>query len=239
MKLYKYIGFQSEHVLDPAKSNSLYFSTSDDLKKTNDPQEFAISWYSQSHFWRAYGSHPEKGYAEVFSQVRVLCLSKSLNKECWNEYCGRQGGVAYEFDYRSSNRDTRIDGESIRYTTTKLLNVPEAIAKRADWRKVILLGKTAPLNEGELRLLSPWVKSQLGNMFTGHINEVVLTKLDKFSYEDEFRFIYTPLGRNSDDSQLQNGKIKFADLGLSLSKVWTSNPEALLNFQVPARAISF
>jgi hypothetical protein len=137
MTLYKYIDFSNPYWAEPWLEKKLYFSSPSQLRNVNDQEEFNHEWTSSSYFFTKYSKDLSDPYDKLFSVSRVLCLSQSLNKRCWDTFCSSgQGGVCYEFDYDETEKRQDITSGSIVYSNTKTLNVPAYIINQLTDEKI-------------------------------------------------------------------------------------------------------
>jgi len=110
-RFFKYIGFKNklghdvDYWLQPLKDETLYFSKKEELQNGNDPDEFMHTFEHRSVFFNKYLTTSIKpAYDRLFSNCRVLCVSKHFDKRCWEHYC-EKGGVCLEFSMENIDHD--------------------------------------------------------------------------------------------------------------------------------------
>ncbi len=128
MKLYKYISFKKEYWNQPLIEKRLYFSSINELRQTNDNDEFNYSWNSSSYFFSNSSKPLEDAYDRLFSSARILCFADCHSKRCWEIFC-QDGGVCYEFTEGYSSKVDDLTSGRITYSDEKILNAPEYMIK--------------------------------------------------------------------------------------------------------------
>lgn len=241
MTLYKYIGFDRNYWAEPILRKELYFSTIADLQRGNDRHEFVHYWYTTSYVFLKFGLDMPKYYDEYFAATRILCLSQSLSKRCWDEYCGG-GGVVYEFDFNPSiMRQLQITFASVAYADSKNHFVPDYIIKNAYPQPAFqsLLRKTGGLNLNELKAVREWMGSGVPTLLSvRHItDELAFKKLNSFAFEDELRIAHLTraFGSTPLKVQLHDSRLAFKSLGIKIRCIHTSDRSKVSTICSPSR----
>lgn len=228
VKLFKYIDFKNKYWDQPLRENSLFFSSINEVRGVNDQDEFNHKWDFPSYFFRNKGHFLSESYDRLFSNSRVLCLSKNLDRTCWETFCKTGEGICYEFIYDESKKAKDITCGQIVYDNKKILNVPEYVLGRINnFELRDLLTQERVFSKPELAKMIYWLNNskQFEEIFTTHIfQELALKKLDSFIFEGEFRFIHivNSIGPVNPKSKFNNFKLSFETLGLELSHLYTS-----------------
>lgn len=227
MNLYKYIDSQNPYWAFPLRERRLHFSTAEELRTVNDQEELNHTWHHRSNFFTRFGHHFSDSYNRLFSNSRILCLGKNLNRTCWNTFIQSGQGVCYEFEFRPNGND--VTSNHIEYNDSKELNVPSYILRELGNSSICgLLGQTGEIQNHELRSILSWMGSsrELHEIFERHIlHEMTLKKKTAYRREREYRFIHIvdPVGPVQPRVRLVNSKATFEELGLRLLRVHTKD----------------
>jgi hypothetical protein len=245
--LYKYIGFHRTFWTEPAVDRTLYFSTIDELRSGNDEDEFKYSFHSHGHFFVRYmNGEMKRVYEKLMAMARVLCLSKHLDRQLWNEYCGVNGGVCYEFEVTDLVHD--VNNDHVSYADNKCINVPDFfVNETSDVHMPRLLTKTKKFSKNELAYIHKWLNThdpEANRLSMRHLREELIWKKPRLlSYENEFRFIHlvekvqAPL-----QVQLVGSKTTWDKIGFRLKKIHTSDvskTKSVLRIDIPIVPIEF
>ena len=225
MKLYRYIGFDKPWWNQPLLEGQLYFSSIEELRKANDLEEFDHRWNTSSIFFAKHGHVIESAYKSLFAKARILCMAKQFGRTLWKEFCPK-GGVCYEFDFIKETKSRVITSSDVRHAKCKDHNVPNFVThncRQAYLRR--LLAKRSALSRSDLEILNKWLLSDEPRSLTlRHIrDELTFKKLAKFRHEREFRYIRPSTPTDAKVTPMNDNKLDFSTLGLSLVRIHTDN----------------
>ena len=243
MFLYKYIGFHNAHWSEPHLTRELYFSSVDQLRGPNDPEEFNVTWDSQGEVAHRFEEAMSDRLEKLYSSTRVLCLGLRLTKQCWDAFCSPAGGVCYEFRFDPERVKSEISKGTVTYDYYKDKNFPKFLEKKVTSSKIRALFRKGELSYEERVLFWEYVQQDEPNLIARKFvsQEIALKKLKKFSYEQEYRFLHLdesgPLLVKELETKLRNSKLSFDDLGLELNKIYTSDSEKLRGLSLSPKPV--
>jgi len=225
MKLYKYIDFKNSYWSEPLIKKELYFSNVCELRQPNDPEEFNHKWDSKSYFFNNQANQLKETYQSIFSDARILCLSKLHSKTLWDEFCSSNNGICYEFKYEESQKIKDLTACSVSYSDNKECNYPDYLIKSIEDTNIKnLLEKNIELSKTDLVVIYNWLTTKdAQNLAVNHIYYLVFTKLKCFIKENEYRFIHTVNPIDNNTPLLINSRFSFKQLGLTINRIYTSN----------------
>jgi hypothetical protein len=239
--IFKYIKLsQKENYWSfPLENGSLYFPSIPELREVNDETEFDHSWDVKSLYFKATDfKQMKKSYDNLFSNTRVLCLSKSFSQKIWDEFIKGGEGICYEFELLNKNHE--ITSGDVIYDDNKVTNIEEFILNSPltsiDIKNILL--KTELLNESEIKLIRSWRDWDLKRNLLNHIlNEIVFKKETKYSLEDEYRFVHMceSYDKVPIKYKLEKSAMKFEDIGLTLKCVHTNMIDKVKNIQINSK----
>ena len=231
MNLYKYIRFEENNFWKgPFLENRLYFSDLNRLRSVNDQNEFQHNWDSTSYFFSTQGHELRRSYDALFNNTRILCMGKQLCRYCWQEFCGKSGGVCYKFRFRDDLAAADLTRRHVNYGHN--LNAPTYLFARLPegrLKNILYQTKKQTISEG-LEILE-WLRINnnfLVDTFSNHIlEELVFKKQPRYLKEREYRFVHLiePVNGTSLLTTLESSKLSFSQLGLTLERVFTSDEE--------------
>ena len=105
------------------------YASLENLRAVNDNYDSKFFFENVTTAFKKYDN-----FENIFNEVRVLCLSKSLNKKCFSIFCKPvQGassaahsvkGICLEFEY---NKQSGITSNDVKYVSQKELNAVRSI----------------------------------------------------------------------------------------------------------------
>lgn len=230
-KLYKCISSVEDYRYYILKEKQIRFARVDELPGRNDEMEFNRLWDSDSWVFNLLRKDFEDGYNRHFRNTAVLCLNKTPNRECWDEYC-KQGGIRYEFSYDSSHIDSSgVYSGHVIYDNNKEHNsnlflylYEKELLPRI---KFLLKQKTFPGREEDRKKINAWINNEkIKKKILDHLmKEMVFKKVEHFAFEDEYRFVHLlneTLG-TSLKVKLIEQKLDYEKIGLKLEKISTDD----------------
>lgn len=232
-KLYKYFSFDPNDYWSLPLTGRLFFAKVEELRKSNDPEEFFYTMQHESSFFAPAQEIPT-AFDSLFSNARVLCLGKRKSNRCWLEFC-KGNGVCYEFSFRQKMVSLDLTTSSTRYVAKKITNVPEYIIDNVTNHSLRnTLKKSSRQTLEDNILAKAWLQSRQPHEILKNFieQEVIFKKLKKFRYENEYRIIHvkTPPPDFTLTSVIDNqSSLPFKNLGLKLHKNYTSDISSVRN----------
>lgn len=231
--LYKFISFDHSYWNQPLTDSTLFFSTISDLRKPNDKLEFHYEWKYDSAFFYKFKDDLLKCYDQLFEHTRILCVARKMNLKLWREYCGKNGGICFQFEYL--NVDNGIESRRVEYCRSKEHRIPNYLLKKVKPELRRLLKVKYFSSEDSIKLLQFIKNKELNHIFESHIvDELAFKKTQQFNFESEHRFVHVADSFNSKVkivTPLLSNKLKHSQLGLKLKKVFMTDLTKLNGLQ--------
>ena len=213
--------------MQPMTMGSIYFASLNQLRTGNDKAEFKYSLHTDSYVFRNFESIMRGHYEKLFDRTMVLCMAKSLNAVCWEQYCPK-GGICYEFEFNDAACARDVTRRDVTYADNKVFNAPYYLIKSVLDRQLqrILQMRSKPLRADLVRVYQ-WLQTN-GPRDIGvrHItDELAFKKHLEFEFENEFRFVHLSerIGPSEMPTRLANQTLQFHTLGMHLKRVYTSD----------------